>query len=338
MSKSDITLSTLKQPIAESQPSTVRHSRWLDACCIASIVGIWPRFIEPRLVTTNVVTLKVKDLPPALNGLKILHFSDLHLHRNVSDKFLAKLCRKARAWSPDIVAFTGDFICHSQLDDKVRLQAFLRDFPEGKYGSYAVLGNHDYAESVSVNGNGEYAVFKRGGSPLKNGIKRLFTRTRTPVAMQLAVRDIPLHKELPALLKTTPFKLLHNETKLIHVGDSALNICGLGEYLLGRFDPVKAFTNWDANYPGIILAHNPDCAPLLADYPGSVVLSGHTHGGQVNLFGLANTFMMIEHPQLRRGLVHVHDKWVSVSRGVGGILPFRWFAPPELLCLTLKSA
>lgn len=317
---------------------TVSRHWWWDAFCIASLVGIWPRFIEPRLVMTNVVTLKLKELPPALSGLKILHFSDLHLNAQMSDVFLDKLCRKAALLTPDLVVFTGDFLCHSRLDEVARLRQFLCRFPEGKYGSFAVLGNHDYRQSVSVDDKGEYAVYQPSRSPLGQGMRRLFRRVRTPIAMQLQVREVPMHDELVALLAETPFRLLHNQCCTVAVGDSALNICGLGEYLLGRCDPAEAFRAWDNRYPGLVLAHNPDCVPLLDNYPGALILSGHTHGGQVNLPGLASVVTTMEQPQLKRGLVYVGDRWVSISRGVGGLIPFRWFSPPELLCLTLKAS
>lgn len=309
---------------------------WLDACCIASVVGVWPRFIEPRLVTTNVLTLKFKGLPAELAGLKILHFSDLHFNAEIPSAFLDKLCQKAKKLAPDLVAFTGDFLCHSHLRDGERLKRFLCSFPQGKYGNYAIFGNHDYAETVSTNERGEYAVYKAGRHSLRAGFKRLLKRVTRPTAIHLEVKSIPLHADLVKLLSTTPFKLLHNQCHTIAIGQQALNICGLGEYLLGRADTKAAFDAWDSRYPGIILTHNPDSIPLLSDCPGNLVLCGHTHGGQVNLPGFYNTFMMSEHPQWRRGMVRVHDKWVYISRGVGGTIPFRCFAPPELLCITLQ--
>ncbi len=313
---------------------------WWDAFCVASIVGIWPRYCEPRMLTTNYVTLKIKDLPSALQGLKILQFSDLHLNPSQSDKFLEKVKRKAEKFAPDIAVFTGDFICQSKLDPATanKLLHFLTTFPRGRYGSFAILGNHDYAEFVSVNSSEEYSVTPPTATPFMKGLKRAFSRTLTPKAMQRTVHDVPLHQELLALLSQTPFRLLHNACATVPIQGSALNIAGLGEYMLGRFDPENAFKLWDYNYPGIVLAHNPDCVPHLTNFPGAVILAGHTHGAQINVPLVRKRFLCMENPQYKQGMIHVSDKWLYVNRGLGALMPFRWFAPPELLCLTLVPA
>ena len=117
-----------------------------------------------------------------------------------------------------------------------------------------------------------------------------------------------------------------------------LNVCGLGEYILGRSLPEIAFRDYDSRYPGIILAHNPDATPHLKNYPGQVILCGHTHGSQINLPWFAKKFTLLENPQYNRGLFKISDnKWMYVNRGIGSLLPFRWFASPELTLLTLQK-
>lgn len=312
----------------------------LDAVCVASLVGIWPRYCEPKLLSTSYVTLKIKDLPAELDGLRILQFSDLHLNHYLSDQFLKKICVKMEKFSPDLTVFTGDFLCQSQFSKELgqRLQNFLCELPKARYGAFAVLGNHDYAEFVSVNQAGDYAIAAPSSSPFRKGMKRLISRTVLPKAMQRNVHDVCLHQELIELLARTPFRLLHNACATVPINGSALNVVGLGEYSLGRCDPATAFRLWDDRFQGIILAHNPDSAPLVADYPGSVILSGHTHGGQVNLPLIRNKFLVMENPRFKRGMLYIHNKWLYVNRGIGGLMPFRWFAMPELLCLTLVPA
>ena len=87
---------------------------WNAWCCL-SIVGIWPRFIEPTLLKKSYVKLKIPKLPLDLQGLKIAQFSDLHLHSKVSDSFLRKIKQKIDSFQPDIIFFTGDFLCFSLL-------------------------------------------------------------------------------------------------------------------------------------------------------------------------------------------------------------------------------
>src|ERR1700722_3581136 len=89
-----------------------------DCWCIASVIGIWPRFIEPNLIATTKLNIKIENLPKSLEGFKILQFSDIHLHPGMADCFLKKLKDKIQGLAPDIIVFTGDFLCYSQFCDE----------------------------------------------------------------------------------------------------------------------------------------------------------------------------------------------------------------------------
>lgn len=313
--------------------STV-SSLW-NAWCFASLIGIWPRFIEPRLLQTTHLSLPI-NIPPALDQLKILQFSDLHLHRGVSDRFLKKLEKRIMRLKPDIIVFTGDFLCYSELDDRKRLKDFLCCL-NAPYGCFAILGNHDYSEFVSINEKGDYDVIKQESSSLMRAFKRLFAKTTITGKITPRAKAVTMHEELLKLLELTPFKVLHNETKILDIKGHHLNICGLGEYFTGRFHPDEAFKNYNPKYPGIVLSHNPDTAPRLLSYPGDIILSGHAHGKQVNLPWIWKRFTLMENRNLTRGLKKIDGKWLYINRGVGGVIDFRWFAIPEILLLRLTQ-
>lgn len=308
-----------------------------DVWCVVSLVGIWPRFIEPHLLQTTRQRFALPDCPEALKGLKVVQFSDLHFQRNFSPRFLKKLVRKIRKENPDILVFTGDFICNSQLadDEQEKLLDFLNEL-HAPYGCFAILGNHDYADYVSVNSQGEYDTLQEDkGSMITRGFNRLFSSTKLARKVTVRATEIDHNFKLIELLKKSPFQLLENSNQLIQVKDSFLNICGLGEYTLAKASPQRAFQGYHPAYPGIVLVHNPDAIPLLRDFPGEIILCGHTHGGQVNLPWMWAKFTLMENPQFKRGLIPYHEKWVYVNRGVGSVMQFRWFAIPEILVLTL---
>lgn len=311
---------------------------WLwDLWCVISIIGIWPRFIEPRLITTTKLNLKIDHLPEDLKGLKILQFNDLHLSYHVPSSFLKKLSRKIKEHKPDIIVFLGDFLCYSKLEDEERLKQFLCSC-EARYGCFAVLGNHDYEQFVSINNLGEYDV---QGSSAKDSFLRAFKRLFNTINVQGKTTErasqVGLHEPLLKLLKKTPFKVLHNETIAIKINSSSLNICGLGEYMLKKCQPEVAFKNYEKGSIGVVLSHNPDSVSLLRDYPGEIILSGHTHGGQINLPWFWKKFTLMENMEYKSGLKKVDSKWLYVNRGVGSILPFRWFSSPEITLITLES-
>ena len=317
-------------------PSTTSIDLLWDLWCIVSIIGIWPRWIEPNILFTNQLSLPIPHLPPALKGFKILQFSDLHLHKGVSDYFLNKLSAKIQTLNPDLIAFTGDILCYSQFRDKKRLHDFLNTIA-APYGCYAIFGNHDYAQTVSINNNGDYDICESSSS-ISRGLRRLFSTIKLSKVITPQAQAVEVNKELVDFFKTTPFELLDNQTKTISVHNTGLNITGVGEYSASKCKPENAFKNYDPRYPGITLLHNPDGFPSLKNYPGNIVLSGHTHGGQVNLPFLWKKFTLLENIQFKKGLFYFYDKWFYVSRGVGSIFPFRWCAPPEIVLITLEPA
>jgi len=85
--------------------------------------------------------------------------------------------------------------------------------------------------------------------------------------------------------------------------------------------------------------HSPDVAEALGGAPVDLLLAGHTHGGQVTVFGLWAPFVPSRYGQkYRAGLVTGGPVPVFVSTGVGTIVaPLRFFARPEVVLLTLKA-
>lgn len=306
--------------------------------CIVSIIGVWPRFIEPRLLTTTRLKLKINNLHKDLENIKILHFSDLHFNKSTSKRFLKRICKKASLLKPDIILFSGDLLCYSRLEEETRLLHFLNSL-HAPYGCFLVFGNHDYQKYASVSREGKYDLVEERKYPfIIEGFRKLFHKQAKAKGFSARVHAVDRHEEFCKLLKKTSFEILENETKKIPIGNSFLNISGLGEYCLGKCLPEKAFKEYDEKFPGLVLSHNPDSFMRLKDWPGDIVLSGHTHGGQVNLPFMRNKFIYLENKKWMRGFVQEGEKKLYVNRGVGSHSLFRWFSPPELLLLTMQNA
>ena len=102
------------------------------------------------------------------------------------------------------------------------------------YGCFAVLGNHDYAEFVSVSPTGEYDVLDSNTGSLGKIFKRLWTNTILTRKSTDKAKAVKYNETLEHLLKETPFKLLKNETIPLPIKNSILNITGIEEYITGR--------------------------------------------------------------------------------------------------------
>lgn len=306
----------------------------VDLVSTVSIVGIWPRFIEPFILKTTKLTWK---LPPAyhhLDGVTIAQISDLHFNSKTSQKFLDKLVRRTLRHKPDVILFTGDFICYARLEDEGRLKKFLNRL-QAPQGSYCILGNHDHSAYVSMNKQGSFDLMQRPNPAMAmvRGVYALARQQKISYGVSDKVRGLPPHAKLLELLDQTPFTLLENATVTLPIG---LNITGLGEYSVDRCRPQTAFAGFDKRYPGIVMSHNPDTFKKLSSFPGDWVLSGHTHGQQIHLPflpKLSRKLARLEDPCYTRGLHRREGKMHYISRGVGAPKPFRFCSPPELVII-----
>ncbi|CRX38815.1 metallophosphoesterase [Estrella lausannensis] len=308
-----------------------------DGFCIASVLGIWPRFVEPNLLLTRQLTLECPDLAPELQGLKITQFSDLHFSKSTPDAFLKKLSSKIHRENPDILVFTGDFLCYSHLEDEERLLDFLLSLPQARFGNFAILGNHDYASFVSVGRSGNYSLIgdKENRSSILKGLKRMINPVKPTGIIDPEIKAVKEHRPLLNLLKKTPFNLLENSSVSVRIKDKTLTIHGLGEYTVNKMDE-SCLSNDKTDF-ALTLLHNPDGIPRLKRDQYDLILCGHTHGGQVNLPLLRDRFIVMEDERFFYGLREYKGQRVYTTRGVGSVMPFRWFCPPEIVSITLKN-
>ena len=116
-----------------------------------------------------------------------------------------------------------------------------------------------------------------------------------------------------------------------------LRICGVGDLWCDRQYPAAAVGDATDRDAVIMLSHNPDFAEHLQDPRVGLVLSGHTHGGQVIVPGFGAPIVPSRYGQkYLHGLVQAPRCQVYVSRGVGTVSPpVRLFCRPEIALLTL---
>ena len=313
-----------------------RDRTWLDWLwdigCIVSIAGIWPRFIEPYLLLVSKHKVVLPLLPPALSGMRVLHFGDMHFREGMSSRFVRKVCRRIMNLSPDLILFSGDLLTYSQLETPQLAAEFFRNI-SAPFGIFACLGNHDYAEYSSLDSQGR-AVIGARTHPIIQGFRRLF-HIKNCCGSKILSSPLPMQRDLLQLYSDHGVTLLHNETVRIGSGTSKINLTGLGDVTSGHCEPEIAFRGWDHRLPGIVMAHSPDCYPSLRGFPGDIVLFSHTHGGQVNVPGVWQGISPMKNKTMKSGIYRRDGRTISVTRGVGSTFPFRLFSPPELVLIEL---
>jgi predicted MPP superfamily phosphohydrolase len=243
------------------------------------------------------LTLTLPGLPAAFDGLTILQLSDTHIGPYFSLAMLDRVLDRIRRLAPDILAVTGDFIDDlSQLTPAVeKLAALAPVIPQGIYYCW---GNHEYFRNLGA---------------------------------------------IAAAVKKAPITLLNNSHQTLRAGGSALHLIGVdfpwANSQQARREKCRRFLEETlAELPPaackILLAHHPDFLNegFAAGIP--LTLAGHTHGGQVGLFG--RPLLPLQYDYMR-GLYEKDGCYGYVNTGAGHWFPFRLGCPPEIALFTLKA-
>lgn len=111
----------------------------------------YSRYIATTGLVTKEITINNQNIESDFDGLKIVHFSDLHYKRIITKKRINKIIDEINLINPDIIVFTGDLIDDDSniTDDDITYLKKILESLNSKYGKYAVLGNHDY--SIDIN-------------------------------------------------------------------------------------------------------------------------------------------------------------------------------------------
>jgi predicted MPP superfamily phosphohydrolase len=261
------------------------------------------------------VSLQIEELPDALEGLRIVQLSDLHLGSWMSAAPLQRAIDKVNALNPDIVVFTGDMVNYSSAEVKGfgHILAQVR----APLGVYAVLGNHDYGD---------------------------YTSWKTPEDKEENMND------LIDFYKSIGWKLLRNSTEVISIDSARLLMAGVENWsATARFkrygDMVKTMEGVTYGDFNILLSHDPTHwdAEVLENYRGfDLTLSGHTHGMQLGIEALGMKWSPARYMYKHwagltiQGNRNGRDNYLYVNRGLGHIAyPGRVGILPEITLITL---
>lgn len=245
---------------------------------IILLLLIYGRYVGTDGLITKEYNIRA-NIDESFNGLKIVHFSDLHYLRVTNSDKLKHIVKEINLINPDIVFFTGDLIDKDfKLKDKEKnnLINLLRNI-KSKYGKYAVLGNHDY------------------------------------------MKDEELFEEI---YSASNFILLKNGYDIIYGNNNdKLFIGGLDTYSFDKADIKKVMAyfdnNDDINYK-IILGHEPDYIDeIVKDYDINLMLSGHSHNGQINIPYLKRLFLPKGSRKYYENYYKVNNTNLYISSGIG---------------------
>jgi len=276
---------------------SVRLARWIGRNWAR--VG-YARRVEPTWLEVNAHDILMPDLSSSLAGLKIAQLSDIHGGGHLPADYIDRAIDLTMAEKPDVIALTGDFIHkgYQHIEDVARLLSRLR----APMGVFAVLGNHDFS--------------------VRNALG--FRRHRG------------LHAAVAGRLEDQGIRVLRNQSFSLERGDQRVFLAGLDDLWSRECKPDDALRDLCPLTPRIVMAHNPQTVHLLGEHRCDLMLSGHTHGGQINWPGLGRILLGRKGSQFAAGLYRHESTHVYVNKGVGFGWRFRFGVRPEITVFTLR--
>jgi uncharacterized protein len=272
---------------------------------VAGSLALYGGEIERHWIEITHRDVFIPGLSQAFDGFRIAQLSDIHLDEYTEPFFLRDAVNHVNRLNPDAVFLTGDFVTNGLSPRRFAVGAAwqcadLLNQIQSPH-RYAVLGNHD----VIV------------GS-----------------------------KDVSAALTANGINVLINDHVPIECAGARFWLAGLDDPLVGTPDPELAIPAAIRNLPHepiVLLCHAPDYVDDLLTSPAgravSLVLAGHTHGGQIRAPLMSPLIL----PPLGRKYVEGWFRFGSlqlyVNRGLGTVgVPIRLNCPPEIALLTLRAA
>ncbi len=261
------------------------------------VAGVYGLFYGRLNLETIHKRIKLRRLPKAFDGMRIVQLSDVHISPFMVASEVRKYVGIANQLKPDLVALTGDYLTWDAAvqGEVVELLASLK----APLGVYGCLGNHE-----------------------------ILTETEESITRLFAAQGIHILRQarLPVQIGGEALNLIG-----VDFQDGYDPTLPPRAYLRGVERLVMPDT---AN---ILLSHNPNSFDRAAELGIDLSLAGHTHGGQVSLKFIHSSLTpsrfitRYDHGSFEKGGAQLY-----VNRGIGTVhIPLRFNAPPEITVIEL---
>lgn len=300
--------------LARRWPKALRVANYTGIVCavICSLCAMYGTFIGWKQLTVKQVEIRFENLPSSFDGYRIVQLSDMHVGAYGDDTaFVERIVEQTNALQPDMIVFTGDLV-NMNPEEIAPFEAVLSRL-HAPDGVYAVLGNHDYCR---------YG-FRKSEQQQHEGMLRVMETERR-----------------------MGWQVLVDTNVVIRRGSDSIVIAGVGNISKPPYphagDLNKAMTGVSDSTFTVLLSHDPTHwrMEVLEQTHIPLMLAGHTHAGQLKIGSCSMAAMSYdEWGGLYEDTTHSSPfnahRYLYVSEGLGGTLPFRLGATPQIVVITL---
>ena len=278
-----------------------RRSLLVGSGALVAGLGLYSSLIARHEISVLSRHIEIQNLPTSFVGYRIIQLSDFHLEEFTEPFFLERVVENVNRLDADLVLLTGDFITRGSLNFLFEHRAATR--------CAEILATIHCPQKFAVLGNHDVAV----SAPM-----------------------------VTAALQAEGLPVLHNRYETISMRGDALHIAGTADPGTDRPDLNTAIPS-SPRGPVLLMSHAPDYADFVISHPRGkgvdLMLSGHSHGGQVRLPVLGPLVLPPLGRKYVEGLFRFDRMQLYVNRGLGTVgIPIRLNCPPEVTLITLDRS
>jgi len=302
----------LAAPVLARSPALSRrafiHAGTASLPALAAVSGARGLLSAADPPRIPVIPMRFENLHPDLEGLRILQLSDLHLGACAGLDDLAKgLDAAIAAQRPDLIVLTGDL---ADNPDLIAGALELVANAKARHGALASLGNHEYLHDIDIT----RPMYDASAIPLLVSAGRTLTVGRAKLFVAGADDPVHMHGDIAAMLRPS-------------------------------IESAAADAPADADFR-LLLCHRPEGFGPATELGFDLTLSGHTHGGQIGLFGrslfeklMPGTGWWGTYARPRpTGRGRTSPSRLYTTSGFGHWFPFRIGCPTEMPILVLEGS
>lgn len=175
-------------------------------------------------------------------------------------------------------------------------------------------------------------------SPSVNSCFLKLSKLKSPLGIYGVLGNNDPPKLTIASMNNSNITNIENRGLWIKQGNSKILVGGIGDHIRDPQNQATVLEDINEKDFVVLVSHTPDYFPEVDKSQVDLMLSGHTHGGQITIFGL---FAPVTHSKYGQkyisGVKKENNTNLIISNGIGTIIaPLRFFAPPQIIVIKLK--